>query len=563
MRWLFFSLLSVLFPLVSHAEVLINELYYDHPGSDEGYEFVELVNADASAVALAGYSIEFHDGSSSVWVVLWRATSADTVGAGGLFVVGGDLVTPSADAIDDLGLQNGPDAVRLVRDGLVVDLVGYGPLDSDSYFEGSPAPDVESGWSLARRPDGEDTNDNGLDFDPASPSPGRLNTPRRDVALRAAAETPLCDARSGVGVEVFSFHLSNLGIDAVDPGEVAVRLEDSTGTGAVIAVDAPVTSLIGAGDSVRVEIGLDLALGEHWILATADHTGDERPQNGLVKMRRRVGFSPILVSEIMSDPRAGCPEYVELFNANAVSYDLAGHRIRDAAHPGELVTAVSVTIPPEGFIVLTGDAEGLLACFPGLSPGAVLQIDGAWPSLNQTGTGGIADSVIVLDRESIPVERVAYPPQPADERGRSLERVDLFPGGGPHTWVLSRGEKGGSPGARSPFSRPAPSTLARVAVSPNPFDPYRSEILVVSVSARGGSERVIVEVFDVSGRRVAEIGTTRVFPSTLVWDGTDSSGRTVMPGIYILACEFVSASMGSRSVEKVVVGCGRKEKPGS
>ncbi len=83
----------------------------------------------------------------------------------------------------------------------------------------------------------------------------------------------------------------------------------------------------------------------------------------------------------------------------------------------------------------------------------------------------------------------------------------------------------------------------------------------MSIPVREGSERVIVEVFDVSGRRVAEIGTTRVFPSTLVWDGTDAGGRKVMPGIYVLACEFVSASMGSRSVEKVVVGCGRKEKP--
>ena len=116
---------------------------------------------------------------------------------------------------------------------------------------------------------------------------------------------------------------------------------------------------------------------------------------------------------------------------------------------------------------------------------------------------------------------------------------------------------------RSPVSRGAPSTGSRVTASPNPFDPYRSEVLVVSVPARGGSERAIVEVFDISGRRVAEIGTTRVFPSTLVWDGTDSTGRTVMPGIYVIACEFVSASMGSGSVDKVVVGCGRKEKPGS
>jgi len=98
-----------------------------------------------------------------------------------------------------------------------------------------------------------------------------------------------------------------------------------------------------------------------------------------------------------------------------------------------------------------------------------------------------------------------------------------------------------------------------IAASPNPFDPYHSEYLVVTVSARGAGERIVLDVFDIEGKRIAVLGTTNVLPTTFVWDGKDSSGRTVLPGIYILSCEFVPVDQGSRHVEKVVVGCGRRK----
>jgi hypothetical protein len=264
----------------------------------------------------------------------------------------------------------------------------------------------------------------------------------------------------------------------------------------------------------------------------------------------------------MCDPRSGCPEYVELFNPGARAYDLAGHRIRDAAGSGGIIAAETAEIAAGGFVVLTGDGEALFSCFAGLARTSVVDVEGAWPSLNQTGGDGFADSITVLDAESIPVEGVSYPPQPSGTRGRSLERVDLYPGSGPHVWVLSMDERGGSPGERSPLSRGPRAAGAGVAATPNPFDPYRGETLAVSIPERSGTARVVVGAFDAAGRRVAEIGTARVLPATMVWDGRDFSGRAVPPGVYVVACEFFPAVVGSRYVEKVVVGCGRKEERG-
>jgi hypothetical protein len=561
-RWFLFLLLAAGFPRAARAEVLLNEIYYDHAGSDEGFEFVELVNTGGLAVPLAGLAIEFHDGSSSGWVTVWRGAAPGTISPGGLFVVGGANVVPLPDAIDDLDLQNGPDAVRVTRDGAVLDLAGYGPLDSPAYFEGAPAPDAESGESLARRPDGEDTGDNSADFEPCAPTPGRRNQPVRDAAIRADPGTPLGDARPFPGRELLAFHIVNLGVNTIEPGAAAALLADSTAGGTAVLARSTVEPPIAAGDSVRVELAADLSSGDHRLLATVSLAADERAENDRIALRRRVGFSPVMVSEVMSDPGGDCPEYVELYNAGPVPYDLAGHEIRDAAGAGGVISAGPAQIRPGGFRVLTGDAAALLSFFAGLSAASVVEVEGAWPSLNQTGSDGVADSITVLDAESLPIERVGYPPQPSGARGRSLERVDLFAGAGPHVWVLSVGERGGTPGERSPFSSAPAVKGAGVTASPNPFDPFRAEVLVVSLPERAGTARVVVEAFDIAGRRVAEIGTARAFPATLVWDGRDASGRTVPPGVYVLACEFLPAAAGARYVERVVVGCGRKKGTG-
>ena len=560
-RWFFLSVFSLLFPVLCRSQVVLNEVYYDHVGTDEGYEFIELVNSAGFPIALAGYVIEFHDGATAGWVTLWRANLADTIAAAGLFVIGGERVVPPPDAWAELGLQNGPDAVRLVAAGHTLDLLGYGLLSDAQYFEAAPAPDVESGMSLARLPDGADSDNNANDFAAAMPSPGRFNIARHDVALRLAGGTPARDARSDAGVEVLSFDALNLGIEPASAGTVTVEVADSTDLGVMPTIVGPVSVAIPSGDSARVDIGVDLSIGYHRLRAAAVYAADERPENDAVLILRRVGVSPLVVSEVMSDPRDGCPEYVELFNSGAVPYDLAGHWMHDAAHAPELIVSTTRIIPPGGFLALTGDSVGLRAWFRGLAAEAVVDVEGRWPTLNQTGAGGGADSVVVLDAAFLPVERVAYPPQPADTRGRSLERVDLYPGPGPHTWVLSSAAAGGSPGERSPNSSFAPPEGGRVTVFPNPFDPYRSEYLVVTIPRRDEAERVVAGVFDIAGRRVAELGTSTVFPATLVWDGRDGEGGTVLPGIYVLACEFFSVTNGSRRVERVVVGCGRRNKP--
>src|SRR5262249_47024503 len=92
----------------AHSGLVLNEVLYDPAGADEGQEFVELWNPDSTTASLDGVSIEAGDGARpDVWSVVWRAPPGIHVAPGGAFLVAGGALTGA--------LQNGPDAVRLVR----------------------------------------------------------------------------------------------------------------------------------------------------------------------------------------------------------------------------------------------------------------------------------------------------------------------------------------------------------------------------------------------------------------------------------------------------------------
>ena len=156
---------------------VINEICYDPEGADAGHEFVELYNAGPQPASLIGIRLEFANGADGpVWQTRWTATAADTIACAGFFLIAdrGWAADPPPQAEVTLGLQNGPDAVRLIRDGTVLDRVGYGDLQDAELYESQPAVDVASGQALARRPDGQDTEVNSVDLVAAEPTPGRM-----------------------------------------------------------------------------------------------------------------------------------------------------------------------------------------------------------------------------------------------------------------------------------------------------------------------------------------------------------------------------------------------------
>lgn len=168
------------------ADLVINEIDYDQPGSADSSEFVEILNPGSDSVDLTGYRIEMVDGSGKEAYATYTGTGS--LAAGKYLVIGDSAVLGAATlpadtvkiALGSSGLQQGPDAVRIVRiaDDKVMDAVQYEGTPT-GLGEGSSAPtdpSTAADKSVGRCPNGSDSNDNGADFRVMTATPGKTNT---------------------------------------------------------------------------------------------------------------------------------------------------------------------------------------------------------------------------------------------------------------------------------------------------------------------------------------------------------------------------------------------------
>lgn len=228
-------------PLV--ADLVINELVVDGPGYDVDV-FVEIAGLPGTVVD--GLQLVGVNGSSGD---KYKAvTLAGQIGDDGFFVVAHPSAPqPTLGAADMLTIaveyQNGPDSVHLLAaDGSVIDAVGYGSFGDGDVFagEGTAAPDQPPGLSLSRVVDQLDTDDNGVDFALADPTPGAANQ-LNTLPQPAIAEVLISEVRVSPSAAEF-FELHNPGGSPVDLSWVYVAdypayHQITTGGGAPTSAD--------------------------------------------------------------------------------------------------------------------------------------------------------------------------------------------------------------------------------------------------------------------------------------------------------------------------------------
>jgi predicted extracellular nuclease len=165
----------------------INEIDYDQPGTDTA-EFIEILNAGASAADLSGIDLVLVNGNTGSPYLSIALPSAVLEG-GEYFVVCADAATVAncdLDVSPDSNLiQNGaPDAVALQRGDQVIDTVSYEGDTAAPYTEGSGSGLMDHSslehFGISRLPDGTDTDLNNADLSGACITPGFPNTALTD-----------------------------------------------------------------------------------------------------------------------------------------------------------------------------------------------------------------------------------------------------------------------------------------------------------------------------------------------------------------------------------------------
>jgi hypothetical protein len=431
-----------------------------------------------------------------------------------------------------LDLQNGPDACRLVSPTGAEDRLGWGEDLDSSYFEGEASPDVASGRSLSRLPDGRDTDHNASDFAEADPTPGAFNAPERLLLVRDVAWPP---AGAGGG-QVWTFR----GV-----ARNAGRTEWS-GSVRIGCVVHPAEELA----ALRVE-ALSPGESEAWEARAAPPPGVHLPRiapagvDAGVDVRSDVAWwgpgADLAVTEILAAPVDGGPEWVELTSLAPTDVSLEPFHLRDASGTRG---GLAGTLRPGARVVVTSDAAEMAARW---DAGDVREVS-PWPTLNQTAPEGeVAERIaLVLGEEEVTVGVV--PGRGAS--GVAWERIALsLPGEEVGAWAPSLDPSGGTPGrdnTRRGDRRLAPGTT-RAQVDPQPYRPQRDGAALVVLRSLPDARVPEVDVWDSSGRRVAVLSAWRAGSGEFraAWDGRREDGSAAPLGLYL-----VRASVDRRSVAR-------------
>jgi len=535
---LLFSALCAPEPALAAGEIILNELLYDPEGADGGREFVELISLTAEARSLAGLRLEFCNGSvPGEWDLLWEGQPGDSVAAGALFLLGEEAVV-GADRIVALGMQNGPEALRLARAGETLDLLGYGDGLPADLYEAWPAEDV-SGRSLARRPDGVDTDQNRLDWFAAEPSPGRINFPAFRIRL-LGADAPFPPAPPGEDL-MLRVRAENTGL-ADWPQPLALSLD-------AVAAGFPSAegSLPAAAPGVVVEGNMVLSAPPAGPFAATLAVGlpGEAPADSL-GVELRIGVGPLIVSELLFAPASGETEWVECLAREATG-GLEPFVLADLSGTEGVFTPPPLA--PGERILLCPDRVALLAQHPGLPATHVLALS-PWPSLANSGESpdapGWTDGLRLDDVRGRRSDGLLYRGDWIPARGVSLERLRLYPLPGLAPWCPP---PAGSTPLAGPALEPEPLAGALLSLAPNPFDPGR-ERLSISLRARGSTLRL--RLFDAAGHLVqslsAPLGSGQ---ARLLWDGRDREGLALADGAYPFVLDWESEEGTGQSLKGV------------
>ncbi|MFN7923843.1 MAG: lamin tail domain-containing protein [Bryobacteraceae bacterium] len=208
-------LLAALVPVL-RAQVVISQIYGGggNTGAALRNDFVELFNRGASAVSVAGWSVQITSATGLVWQV---TPLSGTIAPGRYYLVqqaagaGGSVALPAPEATGTVAMGATAGKVALVRSTAalqgtmpasadIVDLVGYGAAD---FARGNPTRAPSNTTAVLRLRGGcVDTQDNFNDFQTGAPSPRNGASPANDCnAPPPQADRMAISAIQGPGAE--------------------------------------------------------------------------------------------------------------------------------------------------------------------------------------------------------------------------------------------------------------------------------------------------------------------------------------------------------------------------
>lgn len=258
----------------------------------------------------------------------------------------------------------------------------------------------------------------------------------------------------------------------------------------------------------------------------------------------------VLISEVLFNPRASNPDYVEVYNNTNEIFDLKELQLANLGTDGntaniKVISNSSIYIHPKTYWVLTNNSAMVKQQYTAKFPNHFVQLSSMPAYNNDKGTVILLNGTTIIDRfdylekmhmallgdpDGVALERISFT-NPTNEPGNFRSAAQAV-GFGTPTYINSQMED---------------ESIVKnmVTLSSKTFSPDGDgfeDLLNIDYRFKEGGNLATVNVYTDRGVLVRKLqrNTTIPIAGSFVWDGLDDNGKTGRIGIYVIKFNIFS-----------------------
>ncbi|MCH6236650.1 lamin tail domain-containing protein [Cognataquiflexum rubidum] len=271
----------------------------------------------------------------------------------------------------------------------------------------------------------------------------------------------------------------------------------------------------------------------------------------------------LVLNEVLFNPRTGAPKFVEVYNAsqkfiNLKDWKLANLDDENLPANRRVLFSEEYVIPPSSFLVFTTDSEKLKQEYPKSKEGRFVEFSSI-PSYPIS-----SGNVVLLNPDETITEILGYTEKMhhrllKETKGISLERLSPFqPTDDPNNWHSASSTEGfATPGYQNSNVFEGNGQIG-IEVDPKVFvpdAPGTQPYTTISYKSDQAGKLATIRIYGIDGTLIRELCQNAVWGNEgfYLWDGTNTNGAKVRPGIYIIWVEIFDLQGKVDQIKKTVV----------